>query len=114
MSRKILQEILELTKCKPVEAVGFIEELVSEALQFEDNILPLGTFVAHVEDDDNFEVGLVALYHEYLDEDDGTKSYSIRWLSDGHLSLRRSVDLKVLPPEVATKAWCRNSIEYKD
>ncbi len=112
MTQKLLQEILELTESKPVEAVGFIRDLVEEALQCD--VLALGTFVAHVEDDDNLEVGLIALYHEYLDEDDGTKSYSVRWLSDGHLSLRRSKDLKVLPQEVATKAWCRNSIEYKD
>jgi hypothetical protein len=113
----ISKEIGEWCECKPVEAVANIPALLEELDMLiaeaqseleEPKRLQLGTFVCSVEDENCDDIGIIAYDHM----EHGVDFYSVCWLKDRHLSSRDTVDLKVLDGVTATKAFCKNSIEY--
>jgi hypothetical protein len=70
--------------------------------------LKIGSFIADVEDTDLDAIAIIAIDHMIH----GYDFYTIRWLADGHMSSRDRDQIKLLDSEVATKAWCKNCIEY--
>lgn len=70
--------------------------------------MKLGSFVCPVEDKDHEAVAIIVSDHSKH----GSESFTIKWLSDGHISLRDKADLKELTPLEFCKSWCKHQIGY--
>lgn len=55
------------------------------------------------------DVAIVCLDHQTTGYSD---IYTVRWLSDGHISNRRHEELTQVDAETATRIWCRTCIEF--
>jgi len=72
--------------------------------------MKMGTFVCPVEDDKHECLAIIVYDHSVTGMSDIN---TIKWLSDGHISLRNDEELQKLTAEEFCQSWCRNQIGYR-
>jgi len=72
-------------------------------------MIKLGSFVCPKESKGNTPVAIVIYDHSINGLSD---SFSIKWMEDGHISLRKTDDLRELSPLDFCKEWCKNQMGY--
>ena len=71
--------------------------------------MEMGTFVCPVEDKKHKCLAIV-VYDHSKEGMNGTNT--IKWLSDGHISLRHDDELKILTTDEFCRSWCKKQIGY--
>ena len=72
-------------------------------------MIKLGSFVCD-KDDTKHEYPAVVIYDHAIHGH--TTSVSIKWMEDGHMSLRKPEQLKELTPLEFCKSWCGKHMGY--
>jgi len=94
---------------KVFRALFLMDEIV-EREKTKGGAIVLGSFVTDKEDTDLSDLAIVVFDHRIYDID----LFSIKRLSDGHISNRSASELQVVDPLSACKVWCKNQITYSN